>query len=75
MANALLRSFGRSALSSVPAHFQGDPGTLCNWLGAGPSLFTVVSAKLNITRGGRSSAAELLALLPQDLAAAARPAG
>ncbi|HAT72282.1 MAG TPA: hypothetical protein DCS63_05650 [Elusimicrobia bacterium] len=67
LANALLRAFAKTAIPSVPAHFQGDPGAIENWLGAGPGVFVIVSAKFAMQREGRSSAAELLALLPQRL--------
>jgi hypothetical protein len=74
LANALLRAFGKTAIPSVPAHFQGDAGAMENWLGAGPETFTVVSAKFTMGRAGRAVAAELLAFLPAHLAAEARPA-
>lgn len=73
LANALLRAFSMNAIPSVPAFFQGDPGAIENWLGAGPGIFMIVSAKFTMQRGEISSTAELLALLPQRLTAAELP--
>ncbi|MBI4350313.1 MAG: hypothetical protein HY550_02635 [Elusimicrobia bacterium] len=67
LANALLRAFGKSAVPSVPAHFQGDCAAVERWLGAGPGLFTIVSARFTMEREGRSAGAEILGFLPPAL--------
>lgn len=73
LANSLLRAFGKSAIPSVPAHFQGDYGAIEKWLGAGPEVFTIISAKFTMQREDRTSAAEILAFLPPTLAEDTRP--
>lgn len=67
LANSLLRAFGKSAVPSVPAHFQGDCAAVEQWLGAGPGVFTVVSARFTMEREGRASVAEILGFLPPAL--------
>ena len=73
LANSLLRAFGKSAIPSVPAHFQGDYGAIEKWLGAGPEVFAIISAKFTMQREDRVSAAEILAFLPPTLAEGALP--
>jgi hypothetical protein len=73
LANALLRGLKRSAVPSVPAHFQGDCGSIENWLGAGPGTFTVISARFTMQREGRAAGAEILAFLPPPLTAPEPP--
>lgn len=73
LANSLLRGFGKSAVPSVPAHFQGEYGAIEKWLGAGPGAFTVISAQFTMQREDRTAAAEILAFLPPELAAEAQP--
>jgi len=73
LANSLLRAFGKSAIPSVPAHFQGDYGAIEKWLGAGPEVFTIISAKFTMKREDRVSAAEILAFLPPTLAEGTLP--
>ena len=73
LANSLLRGFGKSAIPSVPAHFQGDYGAIEKWLGAGPEVFTIISAKFTMRREDRVSAAEILAFLPPTLAEDTQP--
>ncbi|MDP2864661.1 MAG: hypothetical protein Q8O90_00270 [Elusimicrobiota bacterium] len=73
LANSLLRGFGKSAIPSVPAHFQGDYGAIEKWLGAGPEVFTIISAKFAMRREDRVSAAEILAFLPPTLAEDPQP--
>lgn len=68
LANSLLRAFGKSAIPSVPAHFQGDYGAIEKWLGAGPEVFTIISARFTMQREDRTSVAEILAFLPPTLA-------
>lgn len=69
LVNSLLRAFGKSAVPSVPAHFQGDYGAIEQWLGAGPGVFTIISARFTMEREDRTSPAEILAFLPASLAA------
>lgn len=69
LANSLLRAVGKTAVPSVPAYFKGDSGAVEKWLGAGPSVFSVVSVKFTMRRDGRTAAAEALAFLPPALAA------
>ena len=71
LANALLKAIGRTAVPSVPAYFTGEAGAVEKWLGAGPEVFTIVSARLTMQRSGRTAAAEVLAFLPPALAAEA----
>lgn len=71
LANSLLRAVGKTAVPSVPAYFKGDAGAVEKWLGAGPSVFSVVSVRFTMHRGGRTAAAEALAFLPPSLAAGA----
>ena len=73
LANSLLRAFQKSAVPSVPAYFRGDAGAIEEWLGAGPAVFTVLSATITMQREGRSAVAELVAFLPPALAAEAPP--
>ncbi len=73
LANALLRGLKRSAVPSVPAHFQGDCGSIEKWLGAGPGTFTVISARFTMQREGRAAGAEILAFLPPPLTAPEPP--
>lgn len=73
LANSLLRVFKRSAIPSVPAYFTGSTGAAEAWLGAGPAVFTIVSAAFTMRRDGRSAAAEIMAFLPPALAAEAPP--
>ncbi|MDO8805276.1 MAG: hypothetical protein Q7R35_12705 [Elusimicrobiota bacterium] len=73
LANSLLRAFKKSAIPSVPAYFRGEPGAVEEWLGAGPVVFTIVSAAFTMQREGRTAAAEILAFLPPPLAAEAPP--
>jgi len=73
LANSLLRAFGKSAIPSVPAHFQGDYGAIEKWLGAGPEVFTIISAKFTMQREDLTSAAEILAFLPPTLAEGTLP--
>ncbi len=67
LANSLLRAFGKSAVPSVPAQFQGDSGALEKWLGAGPGTFTIITAGFTMQREGVTAAAEILAFLPPPL--------
>ncbi len=69
LVNALLRGLKKSAVPSVPAHFQGDCGSVEKWLGAGPGAFTIISARFTMQREGRSAGAEILAFLPPPLTA------
>lgn len=73
LANSLLRAFQKSAVPSVPAYFRGDAGALEEWLGAGPAVFTILSATITMQRDGRSASAEIVAFLPPALAAEAPP--
>jgi hypothetical protein len=73
LANSLLRGFGISAVPSVPAHFQGDYVAVEKWLGAGPGVFTIISAMFTMQREDQVSTAEILAFLPPLLAAEAKP--
>jgi len=67
LSNALLRALATTAVPSVPAYFKGDIGAIEKWLGSGPDVFTIVSARLAAQRDGRSAAAEVLAFLPPAL--------
>jgi len=73
LANSLLRAFGISAVPSVPAQFEGDYGAIEKWLGAGPGVFTIISARFTMQREDRTSAAEILAFLPPLFAAEPPP--
>ena len=67
LANALLRAIGRTAIPSVPAYFKGDYGAIEAWLGAGPEIFTIISARFTMQREGRTASAEIFAFLPPAL--------
>lgn len=67
LVNSLLRGLKKSAVPSVPAHFQGDCGSVEKWLGAGPGPFTIISAKFTMQREGSTACAEIFAFLPQQL--------
>jgi len=69
LVNSLLRGLKKSAVPSVPAHFQGDCGSVEKWLGAGAGPFTVVSAGFSMQHEGRTAEAEILAFLPPPLTA------
>jgi len=73
LVNTLLRGLKKSAVPSVPAHFQGDCGAIEQWLGAGPGSFTIISAKFTMQREGRTADAEILAFLPPPLTADSLP--
>jgi hypothetical protein len=73
LANALLRAFVKTAVPSVPAYFKGSPAAIEEWLGAGRTVLTVVSAKFTMKREGRTASGELIAFLPAALAAEANP--
>lgn len=73
LVNALLRGLKKSAVPSVPAHFQGDCGSVEEWLGAGPGAFTIISARFTMQRKGRTAEAEILAFLPPALTAGEPP--
>ena len=75
--NSLLNSLKRSAVPSVPMHVSGGTEAITDGLGAFMDLnlnYRIIALAVNIRRDGHSSRAEILAILPEELAADLEPA-
>jgi len=75
--NSTLNALKKSGMPSVPAYLEGDLPRLLEGLGAGAELkqnLRVITAKLAIRCDSREAVAEVLALIPEELALGIDPA-